>query len=437
MAKKIKTKIAAAEKLETPSDFQTPASLGYAMPAEWQPHEATWIAWPHNQEDWPGKFQPIPWIYAEIVRLLAQNERVHIFVQPSIGSGGGARGSGSKNRFKQEVEKILEKNDVNLAHVTLHTQPTDRVWTRDSGPIFVQKKLETGGGRNSKLETALIDFKFNAWAKYDNNALDDQLPSAVADYLELPRFTAYGENDAGELQRFVLEGGSIDVNGNGCVLTTEECLLSEIQQRNPGFSRDRIEKTLADFLGISKVLWLDKGIAGDDTHGHIDDTARFTNPTTILTCIEPNKSDPNHAPMKENLKRLQKMRDASGGGGKQFTIAELPLPAPVYFNNQRLPASYANFYIANTAVLVPVFNDKNDTTALKIIEQLFPDRPTIPIYCRDLVWGLGTLHCMTQQQPQSWCQCPHWHCKRSLHPPCACLSPCNVAGCHALRGTPR
>jgi agmatine deiminase len=372
-------------KIETPADFQTPASLGYAMPPEWAPHEATWIAWPHNHEDWPDKFEPIPWIYAEIVRLIAQSERVHIFVQPS-----------PKGRFAKEVTAILERNDVNLAHVTLHAQPTDRVWTRDSGPIFLQRKLET---RNSKLETALADFKFNAWAKYDNNALDDALPTAVADYLELPRFTAYGENDTGELQRFVLEGGSIDVNGGaggGCVLTTEECLLSEVQQRNPGFSRQKIEQTLHAYLGTSKVLWLDQGIAGDDTHGHVDDTARFTNPTTILTCVAPNKSDLNHAPMKENLKRLKKMRDTQN---KQFTIAELPLPSPVVFEGQRLPASYANFYIANTGVLVPVFNDPNDTLALKIIEQLITDRPIIPVYCRDLVWGLGTLHCMTQQQP--------------------------------------
>jgi agmatine deiminase len=378
-----------------PADFETPASRGYAMPAEWEPHDATWIAWPHNHEDWPDKFEPIPWIYSEIVRLLAQGERVHILVQPSV-----------RGRFKKEVASILERNNVNLAHVTFHTQPTDRVWTRDSGPIFLKRRQR--GRRNATLRTqdseiALVDFKFNAWAKYDNSALDDALPSFVADVLQMPRFVAFGENDArggggggGEQQRFVLEGGSIDINGAGCVLTTEECLLSEIQQRNPGFSRQRIEQTLADYLGIQKVLWLDKGIAGDDTHGHIDDTARFVNETTIVTCVEPDKSDPNHAPMKENLRRLERMRDTRN---RPFTIAELPMPAPVYFQGQRLPASYANFYIANTGVLVPVFNDPNDTAALKVLEQLIKDRPIIPIYCRDLVWGLGTLHCMTQQQP--------------------------------------
>jgi agmatine deiminase len=371
----------------TPGDLDTPpAAQGWSMPAEWEPHDATWIAWPHNREDWPGKFEPIPWIYAEIVRLLAQGERVHIFVQPS-----------QRNRFAKEVHALLERNDVNVSHVTFHTQATDRVWTRDSGPIFLTKKSRSKTGSGPR-PLAMADFKFNAWAKYDNSALDDQLPSVAADYLEVPRFTAYAENDAGELQRFVLEGGSIDINGAGCVLTTEECLLSEVQQRNPGFSRERIEQALRDFLGVQQVLWLDRGIAGDDTHGHIDDTARFVGPGTIVACVEPEKSDPNHAPMKENLRRLSKMRDVRD---KPFTIAELPLPAPVYFAGQRLPASYANFYIANTGVLVPVFNDPNDCRALKILERLITDRPIIPVYCRDLVWGLGTLHCMTQQQPSA------------------------------------
>ena len=352
------------------------------MPAEWDPHEATWIAWPHNQEDWPDKFEPIPWIYAEIVRLLAQGERVHIFVQPSKGG-----------RSLKQVREVLERNDVNLAHVTLHAQATDRVWTRDSGPIFVTRKK---AGRASGIEAAMVDFKFNAWAKYDNSALDDQLPTAVADFLEMPRFVAFAENDAGEYQRFVLEGGSIDVNGAGALLTTEECLLSEIQQRNPGFSRKRIEQALCDYLGVRTVLWLKQGIAGDDTHGHIDDTARFTSADTIVACVELEKSDPNYRAMRENLKRLTAMR---GADRKQFQIAELPLPAPVFFDNQRLPASYANFYIANAGVLVPVFNDPHDTRALRVLEQCFKGRDIIPVYCRDLVWGLGTLHCMTQQQP--------------------------------------
>ncbi|MCL2646637.1 MAG: agmatine deiminase family protein [Phycisphaerales bacterium] len=399
-------------KIENPP-LPTPASLGYSMPAEWEPQDATWIAWPHGLEDWPEKTEVIPWVYAELVRHLAYGQRVHIFVQPS-----------KQRHFAREVTSILRQANVNLAHVTLHTQPTDRVWTRDSGPIFLKKnkiacdhqsrdrqgatvrQYENGASRsltvaalNAKL--AVADFKFNAWAKYDNSSLDDQLPTVIADQLRLPHFVVFGENDAGEYQRFVLEGGSIDVNGKGpgggCLLTTEECLLSKIQQRNPGFSRDRIEQTLRDYLGVTKILWLNRGIAGDiDTHGHVDDTARFVNPTTIVACAEPNRSDANHAPLRENLKRLKQMRDTRG---KPFTIAEIPMPEPVHFNKQRLPASYANFTIANVGVLVPVFNDPADMIALKIFEQLFTDRPIIPIYSRDLVLGLGALHCITQQQP--------------------------------------
>ena len=367
----------------------TPAALGYSMPAEWSPHAATWLAWPHNAEDWPGKFEPIPWIYAEIVRLLAQRERVHIFVQSAAAA--------------RQVTAILARSAVDLKNVKLHPQKTDRVWTRDSGPIFVTRASRRPQTQHSLLSThhsalAITDWKFNAWAKYDNSALDDALPRAAAKLLKPhpPVFTPYGLNNSGEYQRFVLEGGSIDVNGAGCLLTTEECLLSKIQERNPGFTRPQIEKTLCDYLGVTKILWLDRGIAGDDTHGHIDDTARFTDATTIVACVESNKRDPNHAVTGENLKRLATMRDA---GGKPFTIAELPMPAPVIFDGQRLPASYANFYIANAGVLVPAFNDPNDTRALKVIEQCFPGRDIIPVYCRDLVWGLGTLHCMTQQQP--------------------------------------
>jgi agmatine deiminase len=212
----------------------------------------------------------------------------------------------------------------------------------------------------------------------------------------VPRFTACGANNRRELQRFVLEGGSIDVNGKGCVLTTEECLLSQVQQRNPGFSRARIERTLCDYLGVGQVLWLAKGIAGDDTHGHVDDAARFVSPTTIVACVETDRRDANYAPLRENLRRLAKMRDARG---RAFDIVELPLPERVYFAGQRLPASYANFYIANAGVLVPVFNDARDQAALQVLAQCFKGRPIIPVYCRDLVLGRGTLHCLTQQQP--------------------------------------
>jgi agmatine deiminase len=358
----------------------TPRELGFSMPAEWQPHAATWLAWPHNENDWPGKFAPIPWIYAEIVRLISGaasgGEKVCIFVTP--------RGHG---KHLEEVGEILAKAGANISNVELIAQPTNRVWTRDSGPIFVRK--------DSQL--AVTDWKFNAWAKYDDSAFDDALPCVVAGMLWMKSFRVMGLNDRGEYQRFVLEGGSIDVNGAGCLLTTEECLLSKVQQRNPGFSRERIEKTLCDNLGVEKILWLDRGIAGDDTHGHIDDTARFVAANRIVTCVESSKRDANFAAMQDNLRRLKKMRDA---GGKQFEIVELPLPSPVVFDDQRLPASYANFYICNAGVLVPVFNDPADSAALKVLEACFKDRPVIPVYCRDLVWGLGTIHCMTQQQPK-------------------------------------
>jgi agmatine deiminase len=351
---------------------KTPRELGYRMPAEWEPHEATWLAWPHNPEDWPGKFQAIPWLYAEIVRLLAGHERVHLLVQ--------------SEKEQRRVIGILERAHANLDNVSFHQWPTDRVWTRDSGPIFV---------RNRQGEVAITDWRFNAWAKYPDWHLDDQIPVRAAELLKLPEWEPTIDI-GGERRRLVLEGGSIDTNGQGVMLTTEECLLSEVQQRNPGVSREQLEHTFSDYLGVDQVIWLGRGIAGDDTHGHVDDISRFVGPSTILTAVEPNTKDPNHEPLAENLERLKAAR---GIDGKQLTIVELPLPRPVVFRKQRLPASYANFYIANGLVLVPTFHDPNDRIALGIIAQAFPDREVIGIHAVDLVWGLGTLHCMTQQQP--------------------------------------
>jgi len=352
----------------------TPKQLGYRMPAEWEPHEATWLAWPHNPEDWPGKFHAIPWLYAEIVRLVAAHERIHLLVQDE--------------KVQRRVVSILERAHANLDNVSLHQWPTNRVWTRDSGPIFV---------RNQQGQTAITNWRFNAWAKYPDWNLDDQIPARAAELLRLPEWQPVVELD-GEHRRLVLEGGSIDTNGQGVMLTTEECLLSDVQQRNPGVSREQLERAFSGYLGIDQVIWLGRGIAGDDTHGHVDDITRFVGPTTILTAVEPKVSDPNHQPLAENLERLKAVRTSEG---KQFTIVELPLPRPVVFRNQRLPASYANFYIANGLVLVPTFHDPSDRIALGIIAQAFPDREVIGIHAIDLVWGLGTLHCMTQQQPAS------------------------------------
>jgi agmatine deiminase len=354
-------------------NHSTPSELGYRMPAEWEPHEATWLAWPHNPDDWPGKFLAIPWLYAEIVRLLAARERVHLLVNDQKAEGR-ARG-------------VLERAGVNLDRVSFHLWPTNRAWTRDSGPIFV---------RNAQGQVAVTNWRFDGWAKYPNWQLDDRVPGQVAALLRVPEWQPAVALEDGSVHRLVLEGGSIDANGEGILLTTEECLLSQVQQRNPGVSREQLEQAFHDFLGIDQVIWLGRGIAGDDTHGHVDDISRFAGPTTIVTAVEPDKSDPNHEPLVENLDRLKAARTQDG---KQFTLVELPLPRPVVFGGQRLPASYANFYIANDLVLVPTFHDPNDRVALNILAEVFPSRKVIGIHSVDLVWGLGTLHCMTQQQP--------------------------------------
>ena len=355
------------------ASIKTPRQLGYRMPAEWEPHEATWLAWPHNPEDWPGKFAAIPWLYAEIVRLLAARERVHLIVEDAA--------------TERRVKSMLSRAGANLDRVNFHRWPTDRGWTRDSGPIFV---------RNAKGRVALTNWRFNGWAKYDDWHLDDKLPGRVTKLLGCPAWQPLVQNQNGTKHPVVLEGGSIDVDGQGALLTTEECLLSEVQQRNPGLSREKLERVFSDYLGIDQVIWLGRGIAGDDTHGHVDDIARFAGPATIVAAVEPDTSDPNHAPLKENLALLKAARTP---GGKQFTVVELPMPRPVVFRGQRLPASYANFYVANGLVLVPTFHDPNDRVALNLLAEVFPDREVIGVHSMDLIWGLGALHCMTQQQP--------------------------------------
>jgi agmatine deiminase len=345
----------------------TPREQGYRMPAEWQQHKATWIAWPHNPNDWPGKFQAIPWVYADIVRHLSRVEDVHILVNDGPAA--------------KRANGILKRAGAHLARVFFHQWPTNRVWTRDSGPIFVKK--------DDSL--AITNWKFNAWAKYDDWQLDDQVPAHVSAELNLPQWAPMiGDH------RVVLEGGSIDVNGAGTLITTEECLLSDVQQRNPGISHEQLEKVFHDYLGIDQVLWMNRGIAGDDTHGHVDDITRFVDENTIVTVTEPNREDDNHLPLAENLDRLKSARNLDG---QPYRVVELPMPAPVVFEGQRLPASYGNFYIANNLVLVPTFNDANDRKALAILAELFPSREVVGIHCGDFIWGLGALHCMTQQQP--------------------------------------
>ncbi|MBM3793620.1 MAG: agmatine deiminase family protein [Acidobacteria bacterium] len=336
----------------------------YFMPAEWETHEATWLAWPHEESDWPGKFAPIRWVYGEIARHLAEVERVRLLVPDKASQA--------------EARRVFKLAGVNLAAVDFYVCPTDRSWTRDFAPIFV---------RDAAQRLTVTNWKFNGWAKYPDWHCDNAVPTFTARKLKLPLV---------DLEHVVLEGGSIDVNGAGLMLTTEECLLSPMQARNPGLAREDLEAIFARHLGIRKVLWLNRGIAGDDTHGHVDDLARFTHARTVVIVVEPDRGDENHEPLKENLARLRRMTDLRG---RPLRIATLPMPRPVMFGGQRLPASYANFYIANGIVLVPVFNDPADREALNTIAELFPRRRVIPIYCRDFVLGLGTLHCCTQQQP--------------------------------------
>ena len=356
------------------------------MPAEWEPHDATWLAWPHHRDDWPGKFEPIPWVYAEIIRHLARDERVELIVNDAAS--------------EKRARKILDRANALSDNMRFHRWPTNRIWTRDSGCTFVTgtsfARLDSRGRlspRVSKPEEhlAAVKWRFNAWAKYSNYQHDDKIGSSMAQTASARELRAvFGK------QRVVLEGGSIDVNGQGTLLTTEECLLSKVQQRNPAMKRKDYEKVFADYLGIKNVIWLGSGIAGDDTHGHVDDITRFVAPDTVVTAVETNPDDPNYEPLRENIRRL---RGASDQDGKPLAIIELPMPAPVIFEGRRLPASYANFYIANGVVLVPVFNDPNDRVALDILADVFPDREVVGIYSGDLIWGFGAMHCMTQQQP--------------------------------------
>ncbi len=344
--------------------------LPLRMPAEWEPQDAVWLAWPHNREDWPGKFEPIPWVMAEIIRHLCRHVRIRLLVK--------------NEREQNRAITVLERVGIALDRVDLMLAPTNRIWLRDSGPTFAYRGKER----------VLLDWKFNAWAKYSDWKRDDQVPRKVANFLSLPRIQPRKFMD-GKQQRIVLEGGSIDVNGKGTLLTTEECLLSDIQCRNPGFSQADYEAIFREYLGVSNVIWLANGIVGDDTHGHIDDLARFANESTVVIASEQNPGDANYALLKENRQRLRAARDQDG---RQLNVVELPMPKPVHFDSQRLPASYVNFLISNGIVLVPTFNDVNDRIALNSLSALFPNRDVIGIYCGDFVWGLGTLHCASQQE---------------------------------------
>jgi agmatine deiminase len=369
----------------------------YRMPAEWERHAATWLAWPHYRGDWPGKFEPIPWVYAEIIRRLVRHERVELIVNDAAS--------------EKRVRKVLAKANALSDNVRFHGWATDRVWTRDSGCTFLCgagafaresrkgygfSRAAKGSGKEADsgpgATLSAVTWRFNAWAKYSNYQHDEKIGSRMAEAVH-----ARVIRPTHSKSPVVLEGGSIEVNGRGTLLTTEECLLGKIQQRNPAMSRANYEKMFSDFLGIKNVIWLGSGITGDDTHGHVDDITRFVSPDTVVTAVESDPDDPNYEPLRENIRRL---RAAADQDGKPLAIIELPMPGPVIFEGRRLPASYANFYIANGVVLVPVFNDPNDRFALDILADLFPDREVVGIYSGDLIWGFGAMHCMTQQQPE-------------------------------------
>ena len=340
----------------------------YKLLPEWHPHEATWIGWPYNKSDWPGKFSPIPYVYAEIVKYISRGEKVRIFVQ--------------SKEHQLKAEKVLKDSGVSLSNIEFLIKKTDRGWLRDSGPMFVK----------DGNEIIALDFKFNAWAKYSDYKLDDKIPSFISKKLNLNSEIALHNE-----KQVVLEGGSIDTNGKGTLITTEECLLDEkVQTRNPGFTKQDYFEIFKKYFGISNVIWLGKGIVGDDTHGHVDDLCRFVNEDTVVLVSEENSSDENYFMLNENRERLQNIRLSNGS---KLNVVPLPMPQPQVFKRQRLPASYANFYISNHAVLVPTFNDPNDRIALGILSEFFPERKVIGIHSVDLVWGLGTLHCLTKEQP--------------------------------------
>ncbi len=348
----------------------TPASLGFSMPAEWDRHEATWLIWPHNQVDWPDKVNTVRWVYGEIIRKICPGEMVHMLVN-------------SKTDEKL-ARGYLTRAGADLRRVQFVLHPTTRGWTRDTGPIFVK--------RGAKGETAVVHFHFNAWAKHDDWQKDRHVPDTAARLLGKRLFSAerHGKD-------FVIEGGGIEVNGRGTVLTTEQCYLDpKIQVRNPGLGRQDIEEALRSYLGVTNVCWLAAGPAGDDTHGHIDDICRFVNPKTVVLIKETNRKDANYRPLAQNWERMQDLRLEDGSRPE---VVALPMPAPLYFAGNRLPASYANFYITNAAVLVPTFNDPNDRVALGILGELFKDRTVTGLHAVDLVVGRGTVHCLTQQQP--------------------------------------
>jgi agmatine deiminase len=344
---------------------QTPKDLNYYFPAEWEKHSATWLSWPHKEESWPGKINTIYPIYSQFIKELAKGELVCINV--------------NNEKMKLQATAHLEKQDVDLSKIRFYIHPTNDAWCRDHGPAFLVNP-------NAENKKVIVDWNYNAWGnKYPPFDFDDVIPTKIGKVLDIPIYNP----------DIVMEGGSVDFNGNGTVLTTTACLLNK--NRNPQLTQKQIEEYLISYYCVNNILWLHDGIVGDDTDGHIDDITRFVNSNTVVTVIEHNKRDANYSLLKENAEALDKMKLENGNSIK---VVELPMPLAIVYDGQRLPASYANFYISNTAVIVPTYRDKNDEKALSILQEHFTDRKVIGLDSTDIIWGLGSFHCLSQQEPE-------------------------------------
>ena len=345
----------------------------FRMPAEWEPQKSVWISWPHNKNDWPGMFEKIPNVVGKIIKYLANHQRIDLLV--------------NTNKIMYEARKKLKRTGCKLSNIKFHKIKTDRLWLRDSGPIFLINK--------KTRKKIMLNFKFTAWSKYKNFRNDNKINYQIGKYLNIKSILPKKINSK-KFEKVVMEGGAFDTNGSGSILLTKECLLSSKQERNKGFKKSDYESLFSKYLNTKNFIWLNKGIVGDDTHGHIDDIARFVSKTTIMIADENNKSDKNYKSLKENIKILRKSYDENG---KKFKIIKIPMPSPIFIKKTRVPASYLNFFISNKTVLVPIFNVKEDKKVLKIFRKFFTKRKVIAVDCSDLIWGFGAIHCMTQQEP--------------------------------------
>ena len=346
----------------------------FRMPAEWEPQKSVWISWPHNKNDWPGMFEKIPNVVGKIIKYLANHQRIDLLV--------------NTNKSMDEARKQLTRTGCKLSNIKFHKIKTDRLWLRDSGPIFlINKKIR---------KKIMLNFKFTAWSKYKNFRNDNKINYQISKYLNIKSILPKKINSK-KFEKVVMEGGAFDTNGSGSILLTKECLLSSKQERNKGFKKSDYESLFSKYLNTKNFIWLNKGIVGDDTHGHIDDIARFVSKTTIMIADENNKLDKNYKTLKENIRILRKSYDENG---KKFKIIKIPMPSPIFIQKTRVPASYLNFFISNKTVLVPIFNVKEDKKVLKIFRKFFTKRKVIAVDCSDLIWGFGAIHCMTQQEPK-------------------------------------